>query len=212
MLAHRDRSVAIAGLAFLVVALLGTVIAPAEPDFVGDPASAAAFYEGDTDSQLLAYVLYLWTVPLLLWFTVALANVVRRGEATTLPAIIRVAGAAGSALVLAGVSAGTVATLRAEEPAPIAPEVAAVMWDLENAFFGIAAPTALAALVIATALAALRHGVLPRWFGVLSIPLAAGLLATPVAFVAMIVFLFWAAATGVALVVQPGRAEHAPIL
>ena len=214
MLDHRHRNLAFAGLAFLVLALTGVLLTPSEPEFVAEASQWGAFYENDSGMILAASALFLTASPALLWFTVSLAHVVRRaqGRDGSLAGLVLAGGASAAALMLAASAMHAVAALRVEERGAIDPQHAAILADLSNAFFGIASPGALAVLVLATAVAALRHALLPRWFGAVSVVLGVALLAVPVSYIGAIVFTFWPAAAALALVLQPrGAPGKAPV-
>ena len=202
--------IAIPSVAFIVLALAGRLAYPAEPEFVAKPREIASFYADNVDALLVSNTVYLLAVAFLLWFAGSLCATLRRlegGEGRV--AAVAFGGAiAGVALMTAGGAADVVAALRADENGAIDPQIAAVMWDLNMALFGLAAPIAFGVLVLAVATLALRGVALPRWHGAVSIPLGIALLVPPISYIAVIVFLFWVPATGIALVVAPVETEE----
>jgi hypothetical protein len=199
------QSIAIAGGAFIAFALAGRMLYPSEPEFVAESGAVADFYGANAGELLASNTLYLISVACLLWFAGSLCAALRRlegGEGRV--AAVALAGAAtGAALMAAGSTADTVAALRVDENGAIDPQVATVMWDLNQALFGLAAPIGCGVLVLAVAALALRGVGLPRWYGAVSIPLGIALLVGPISYIAVMVFLFWVPATGVALVTAP---------
>ena len=198
---------AIAAFTFFALCIGAQLFAPSEPAFVDGDAGAIASYFKDGSSDILAAnVLYLVSVAIFFAFAGGVYSVLRKADRTI--ATIALGGAvAGAALMIAASTANTVAALRVEERGEIDPQVATVMWDLQSALFGLAAPTALSAFVLALAVATLRTGVLPRWLGFASAPLGVALIIPPISYVAMIAFIFWVPVAGAALLAQ-GR-EHA---
>jgi hypothetical protein len=200
------RLIGAAGAGFFALALIGRLAYPSEPEFVGEAGGIVAFYEGNEDALLTSNSLYLVGVALLLAFVGALCSELRR-SAPAAAVVALAGGVAGASLMLAGGAADVVAALRVTEREAIDPAVATVLWDLNNVLFGLAAPMAFAALVLAVATAALRAGVLPRWLGWVSLPLGLALAVPPINYVAMIVFLFWVPAIAVGWVLQPRGAS-----
>ncbi|MGH2900771.1 MAG: hypothetical protein ACRDMZ_18995 [Solirubrobacteraceae bacterium] len=201
----RDRwPLAMAGLGSLAFALLGTAARPAEPGFAAEPASIAAFYESNVDGVLASQTLYFISTLLLMCFAAGLYSMLRRerGGSEGQTAAVAFAGAiAGCAMLLGAGAASMMAALRADEAGRIAPDVATVLWDMSSILYGLAAPMAMAVLVLAVAVAALRGAALPAWLGVLSVPLGIALALPPINHVAIIAFQFWVgiAAVGVLL-------------
>ena len=191
---------------FFVLALGAQLVYPSEPDFVaGNAREVASFYESGSGDILAGNAMYLVSTAALLAFAGVMYRVVRRGDHTL--ATVALGGAvAGATLMIAASTADTVAALRVEENGAIDPSVATVMWDLQMALFGLAAPTAFAVFVLAVATAALRTGVLPAWLGILSVPLGVALLIPPISWAAIIVFIFWVPVAGGA-VLAGTRAE-----
>jgi len=114
---------------------------------------------------------------------------------------------AGSALLLAAAAIEAVAALRVGEQNEIDPQVATVMWDLQSILFGLAAPMAFAVLVLATAVLALRKGLLPSWHGAIIVVLGIAMLIPPINYIAIIAFQFWVLLTGMMLYLHPQPAE-----
>jgi CBS domain containing-hemolysin-like protein len=65
-------------------------------------------------------------------------------------------------------------------------------------------------LLLATALISLRAPLLPRWWAIVSIVLAAAMLIPPIAWVAVIIFTFWPLITGLLLYLRRGPANDPP--
>lgn len=192
---------ALAGVAFCLLGIAGTLAYPTEPDFVAASSEITTFYMEEESALIPASALYLFGGAFLLVFTGFLRSALGRAEGgeQRVASIAFAGGVAGATLSLAAASLDVVAALRVDERDEIAPEVATVFWDLGNILFGLAAPMALGVLVLATAVVARRTGLLPTWHVVVSVLLGVALLAPPINYVAVIVFTFWALITGVVL-------------
>lgn len=209
--AQGRRPAAIAGLLSLVLGLVGTAVLSDQPEFVGDPASIATYYKDNLDAILAGHTMYLVSALLVLWLAGGLYATLRSVEPPQgCTAIIALGGAiAGVAMMLGGAATGAVGALRADERGEIAPEVATVLWDMGNILYGLAAPMAMAVFVLAVAIAIFRTAALPRWLGMVSVPLGVALLIPPISWIAMIVFQFWVAIAAVALLVHRAPAPEA---
>lgn len=198
---------ALAGIGFLALGLLGTAVQSGAPGFAAEPKELVAYYVDDTASVLAGSTMYLIGAILLLWFLSTLRERMRHavGDDHTLPAIAYAGGVAGAALCMAATSANAMGALRADERGAIDPAVATTLRDLSMILYGMAAAAAFCALVLAVAVAALRTGFLPRWLGVVSIPLGIALAIPPISHWAMIGFTLWAGGVGalLALTWQP---------
>jgi hypothetical protein len=194
---HRPL-VALAGVAFCLLGIAGTLAYPSDPGFAAAPPEIAAFYTENDGALLAANTLYLLAGSVLLVFTGYLRSAVARAEGGDhrLASIVFAGGVAGAALSIGAASLDVGAALRVDEQGTISPDVAPVMWDAGHVLYGLAAPMALAVLVLATAVAARRTGLLPTWHVALSGLLGVALLAPPINHVAVIAFTFWALVTG----------------
>ncbi len=204
------RPFALAGLLSLVLGLIGTAVSSGPPGFVSDPAGIAAYLKDDSEAVLASHTMYLLSAVLVLWFAGGMYATLRSAERPHgHTAIVALAGAvAGVSMMLAAAAAGAVGALRADENDGIAPEVAAALWDLSSILYGLAAPMAMAVFVLAVAVATLRTAALPRWLGILSVPLGVALLIPPINFLAMIAFQVWVAIAAVALLLHRAPGAH----
>lgn len=195
------RSGALAGIGFLALGLLGTAVQSGAPGFAAEPKELAAYYVDESASVLAGSTMYLISAILLLWFVSTLRERTHHavGDDGALPSIAYAGGVAGATLCMAAASAHAMGALRAEERGAIDPAAATALGDLASILFGLAAPTAFCALVLAVAVAALRTGLLPRWVAMVSIPLGIALAVPPISYVAVIVFHFWVGGVGALL-------------
>ena len=195
-LVHRQAT--LAGGLFLVLLLAGTLLAPSSPDFVeGDGGVIADYFSAHTNPLLMSRTLYLLGGAALLWFGAAIATRLRDQRVAAATVLVS-SGAAATAL-FASAGATVVATLRADEAGSIDPAVATVLFDLGNAFYGIAAPAAAAALVLALAVTALHGTSVARWAGAVGAVLGLALLTPPISHIAIIVFTFFPLVAGLSV-------------
>lgn len=213
MTGTRDRRLlALAAGAFFALALIGRVLYPSEPDFVGAPASIAPFYQDNVNALLASNTIYMIGMAVFIAFAGTLATTLRRSLDGALPSVAFGGAVAGAALMLAAGTADIVAALRVQQQDAIDPQVAAVMWDLNSALFGLGAPMAFAVLVLAVAVAGLRGTGVPRWLAAVSVILGVALVVPPISYIAVIVFIFWVPAVGVAMLLKPeGETEAAGV-
>jgi len=214
----RDQSqrtiTALSGAGFAVLALAGTLASPSEPDFVAEPGTIAAFYSDNHGALLGANTMYLLAGVLLLVFAGFLRSAIARAEdgAGRLSEIAFAGTVAGATASLGAASLDLVAALRVDENGTIPPDLAAALFDASSALFGVAAPMALGAAVLAIAVAAFRTGLLPAWFGAVSAVLGVALLAPPINYIAVIVFTFWCLAASLVFYLRPALVVAEPAL
>jgi len=194
------------GIVYVVLGVLGTVVAGSTPDFVGDPANIAVYYKEEYDSILASGSFYLLAGFFLLWFVAGLRSGLERadGAGSPLASAALIGGAAGTALMIGGAAIGMVGGLRADEQGSIDPQAAAALYDVSSVMFGLAAPMAWAAAVLATAMVALRSSALPSWLGWISILMGIALLIPPINFFSIIVMGLWVIAVAILLYIRSG--------
>lgn len=158
-----ERWAPASGIAAAILFLVAFGIAAADAPRLGDTAiEVASFYEEESGRVRLGAALFGFSILFFLWFLGSLTAAMRAvGE----PRMGTIAAAAGVALatgflVIIGVYAGLALTV-AELADPGAIEVAAdVIWAL-----GVLLAFPMATLAAAAAVASLRSGLLPAWFG-----------------------------------------------
>ena len=205
---QNGRLGALAGIGFLALGLLGTAVQSGEPGFAAKPSELAAHYLDDTDTILAGGSMYIVGSILLLWFVSTLRGRMQRAtNDDVLPTLAYAGGVAGATLCIAAPSVDIMGALRADEQGTIDPAVATTLADVSAILYGLAAPAAFAALVLAVAAAALRTGFLPRSLGFVSVPLGIALAVPPISYVAVIVFMFWVGVVGAALALRAQAAS-----
>ena len=200
------RWLVLGGIVYVVLGVLGTVVAGTTPDFLDDPAKVAAFYKEESDAVLASNSLYLLAGFFVLWFVAGLRTGLERadGAGSPLAATALIGGTAGAALMIGGAAISAVGGLRADEQGSIDPQFAAAVYDVSSVLFGLAAPMAWAAAVLATAVVALRSSALPSWLGWVSILMGIALLIPPINFISIIVMGLWVIAVAIVLYLRSG--------
>jgi hypothetical protein len=207
------------GIVFVVLQMGGQSliqVGGAEPPF-GAPAPTIAAFFMARDSQIFALGEYLSTLSLIafLWFLGSLWAALRRAEGE--PAWLSLVALSSGLMVVAVASAGNswpLAVLRRDEG--LDPQVARLLFDQGNFAFANAW-VMLASLSLATGVASIRTGVLPRWLGWAGIVIAGGLLAARAIWASSgLVFIpfgfcyLWLIAISVVLLRRAGASERRP--
>jgi len=201
----------LAGLVFLVLAVVGNALQGSTPALHGDSGAVADFYNDKATAIAFGMMLSLISVFFLAWFLAALGRHLRisEGAGGWISPLAGGGGVATLALLAAGFALNAAGALRARESG-IAPDVAAVFYDSNLALTGLAASVAMAVLLAATAVITLQFGDLPRWFGWVSAVLAVLGIVTPVSFVLSLLFPLWVGVAAVLLVRKPATATATP--
>jgi hypothetical protein len=194
-----ERLAALAGLAFVVL----YVAAFALGIEVGESDREILDYYADSGNRAKEVVAFFFIAAAALAFVVfasTLRSLIARAEqeTATLAALTWAGGIACAVLVLAGNAVSRASAFAAmDDTFKLDPYTRRLF---ENAGFLLFVTGALAAilLVVAVSLAALRHGVLPRWLGWAGFPPAA-LLTLAIAFVGFLVLAIWVLTVSAAL-------------
>jgi hypothetical protein len=211
MLARWQRYEPLAGVVFVVLALVALITAPGE-DFMAEPSEVADYYIDNSGRVIVAEIIGGYAIFAFFWFVGAVRNRIRVPETPEggLPALAFGGGIAAATLILVANTATMAGAFRADEDGEIDPAVAATLNDISSLIIGIAAPVALAVFVAATGIVSITTGVLPRWLGWLSLLLALGFLLPYISFVFWVPFALWVLAVSVLLYRQAGE-ERLPI-
>jgi hypothetical protein len=198
-----ERWAGVAGIAFVVLYVVGFAVGGEPPD--ADAELIARYADsGERAKEFAAFFLIGAAALAFVLFVSGLRSLLARSEAEprTLTTIAWAGGVACAALVLAGnaVSRAT-ASAADDEGFRLDPNTHDIV---ESAGFLLFVSAAFAAilLVFAASLGALRYGILPGWLGWAGIVVAA-LLPSAFAFVGFLILLVWVLAVGVTLAARP---------
>ena len=182
------RYAPLTGAAAVLFWIFGAVVT--DMDAPADNASGAeiAAYMVDNDWQIFTgSALFSFGSALFIWFMASLAAHLRAAGDDGRLATVMVSGGVATAAVASLVTAPQVAGALAIEnmDRALAPETAETLWLLGD---GVIIPASLLAVALmgAAALAILRTGALPAWFGYVTAVLTLGLLVFPVGWAILI--------------------------
>jgi hypothetical protein len=191
-----ERLAPLTGIAFVALLVISFIVGGDTPDADESTEEVVAFWTEEDSSQIASAIIGAWAAVFLVWFGGTLAAALRRAEveASRLASI-----AFGGFLLIAvgGLSFSAFQFAAADTAGDVPAEVTQTLSVLfEDFFFPLAAGTVLALLSVGVA--ALRHGVLPRWLGYAAIVIAIAAL-TPAGFFAFLAAGVWVLAVSVVL-------------
>jgi len=182
------------GVLFFVLAVAGVLLAgPDSPSFPDDPQKYLSYYSDDSGRVILGSWLSCLGAFSLLWFLGSLSTWLHAVEpgSSRLARIAHGGGVAGSALLIAGFIANMIPAFRVDQDKALSADVAVSLGDLSTGLVFVAAPFALAAMLGATAVAALRTAALPAWWCWVTAVIAIALLVIWISFLALALFTIW---------------------
>lgn len=199
---NRDWLAPLTGVAFIAVAIVSFSVGGEPPDADEPVMEIVDHYVDNKDSVTVGAALGGVAAMLLVFFGGYLRKVLRaaEGEGGVLSAVALV----GTAIMAVGIAIdGTIAIALAESAEDIDPtavQALQALWD--NDFLPIALGITL--FLLATGIAVVRHGGLPKWLGWVAIVLAV-LGVTPAGFVAFLGGALWILVVSVLLAVGARR-------
>jgi hypothetical protein len=204
-----ERFASLTGVLAVVLWVVGIVVM--DSDLPADTASGteiAAWFDQKSGAILLAMTLFGVGSAAFVWFLGTVAARLRsaNGDAR-LPGIMFAAGTAAIVLVTMAPGSYTAGALGSENlKRALEPGAAEALFVLGQGFF-VAAELVAVAYMGAAGLAILRSGLLPAWFGWVSVALAAILVVNPIAWAALYLGVpLWTLVAGVWLYVRPAEA------
>jgi hypothetical protein len=197
-----ERLAALAGLAFVVLWFaafgLGIEVGASDREILDHYADS-----GDRTKEAIAFFLIAAAALAFVLFAGALRSLIRRAEQETaiLAAVAWAGGTACAVLLLAGNAVSRATAFAAmDDEFQLDPNTRRLF---EDAGLLLLASGTLAAILLvgAVSIAALRHGLLPRWLGWAGFP-AAALLPLAISFVGFLVLALWVLAISAALALR----------
>ena len=199
-----DWLAALTGLAFLVLAIVGAVIAGEPPDPSDDPVQEIIAFYTDNESELwIGTILQGLAATSLVFFGGFLRKVFRAaaGEGHMLSAVV-LAGATIVSIAAAIDATINVALVESvDDIDPAAVQALSALWSNDFIPFAVGAQV----FILAAGLSVVRHGGLPKWMGWIALVL--GVIAvTPIGFVGFIGMGLWIGVVSVLLSLRARRA------
>jgi hypothetical protein len=196
---RREWWVPLTGIAFIVVAIVGAIIAGEPPDADSPVQEIVDHYTDNKDAIVAGSFVGAAAGVLLVFFGAYLRSVLSAAEGPG--GILSALALVGTAVVAVGLAIDITISIALAEAVddiePAAVQALQALWD--NDFV----PLALGSLIflISTGLSILRHGALPKWLGWVALVLAV-IGFTPIGFVAFIGTGLWIAVVSVMLTVR----------
>ena len=208
-----ERLAPLTGVLAVVLWVLGAMMMFKDDPGTDSPAQIASHFAEHDVRLLVGAFIFMVGAAAFLWFVGTLRVALARGEeGLGRVAGIAFAGGVATAAMIFAVAAPIAAGAQQaenEDRAP-SPEAADALWHLSTGFF-IAAEVAAIVLVVATALAILRTGALPRWLAWVSLVLGLWLIAAPVGWLGLLFgFPLWTLLVSVLLFMRAGNADTTP--
>lgn len=200
-----ERLAPITGAIFFVLLIVSFVISGEGPDAKDDPADIVDFYMDNEGTLLVGAFLAVAAATALVFFGAYIRKLI--AEAAGRDEMLSSVAMVGFAIYATGIAIdATVVVALTSTAGDIEPTSSQALSALyENDFVPFALGSLL--LLLATGIAALKHGVLPRWLGWVAIVLAV-LLVTPVGFIGFLGGGIWILVVSIVLTLRAG--ETAP--
>ena len=205
---RRVRFIALTGVAWAVLAVVGIVTSGGEtPNGEASPAKVISYYGEHSSEIKLSGVFFSIAFAFFLLFCGTLRSFLRRNPANEGLATLMLVSAA-IVIVAAGIGGGVELGL-AKNIHHMTPGAAQALNVVENEVF---LPVLIAGFVfsLCCGIAILRGSLLPRWLGWVSIVIAIVFLVPPAGIVALFVLFFWSAAVSILMFLRFDRGEVHP--
>ncbi len=200
-----ERIAPLSGVAFVVLAV-GAALLVDNYTYLPPAGELQSFFgEGPIRIQGAGYIGAVSGV-FLIWFAGSVRHSLRPAEGGTgrLSAVAFGGGAVGGGLVALAFSVLMVGGARGGTDAGIGEEAATVIYDVYGSVTGVALPVALAALIGAAGVVALRTRVWPTWLAWISVILALGSI-SPIAYIFIGIDFLWIFLVSIWLFTSMGR-------
>ena len=184
-----DRLAPLTGAAAVVLWVIGAfLLFQDEPESDAAPAEFSQYYDENSGAILVGTFIFGLGTLLFLWFVSVLREHLQATGArgTRVPGPVFAAGIVTGSMLLGMMAPHAAAAIQIEDgDAALSGEAAEALWHLSTGFF-FSAELAAALFVIATAVAVLRTGILPRWLAWVSLALALLLLIPPIGWLGLL--------------------------
>lgn len=191
-----ERLAPLTGIVFVALLVISFIVGGESPDADESTEEVVAFWTDEDSAQIASAIIGAWAAVFLVWFGGTVAAAVRRAEVEA----GRLASIAFGGFLLIALGALSFSAFQfaaadtaGDVPAEVTQTLSVLFADF---FFPLAGGTLLALLSVG--IAALRHGVLPRWLGYAAIVVAIVAL-TPAGFFAFLAAGVWVLVVSVVL-------------
>lgn len=204
-----DWPLALTGLAFVVVGILTIAIGGDTPTTDDSARETVAFYRDNDTAMSVAAVLTCVAAVLAVLYAVYLRGVLRAAQPDRDGDLTPMVLVVGSGVLAAGLTLDAALSVAlvdtAGDVSPAATQALSAAWNNDFPVFA----TGLLVMMLAFAVAILRHGALPKWMGWVAVVLVV-LGPTPIGYVGFLGSLLFIAVTSVVLAVRGRRTAAVP--
>jgi hypothetical protein len=202
-----SRFAPLTGVIFIALAVGGGITGGSTPSSGTPGAQVISFYETNQTIEQVSDYLFAFAAVFFLFFAGALHGLLRRNERTAVLSVVGLGGAVVLAAGLAGL-AGLAFSL-AGNPGKLDPAAAQALNEIGGAFY---IPLAVGAVgfSVASGIAIIRSGLMPRWLGWAAIVIAV-VSVTPVGWVGLIALAVWVLVVSVLSYLRGARSARSPV-
>ncbi|MDQ4040669.1 MAG: hypothetical protein M3141_02850 [Actinomycetota bacterium] len=195
-----ERLAPLSGVLFVALLVASFLISGEPPDSDESLAEVLEYWRDDDSKVIASAILGIYGLVAFLWFLGALRSALRAAEGGT--GRLSATAFAGGIVLAVGAAVGLAIQYAAAESAGDVPTQVTQTLSVLNAEYFIPFPVGLGVLLLATAVATIRHGPLPKWMGWVALVLGIAAI-TPAGFVAFIGFLPWVVIASIVLYLRP---------
>ncbi len=195
-----ERLAPLSGVLFVALLVASFVISGEPPDSDEGISEVLEYWRDDDSKVIASAILGVYALIAFLWFLGALRSALRAAEGST--GRLSATAFAGGIVLAAGAAVGLAIQYAAAESAGDVPSQVTQTLSVLNAEYFIPFPVGLGVLLLATAVATIRHGPLPKWMGWIALVLGIAAI-TPAGFVAFLGFLPWVVVASILLYLRP---------
>ena len=191
-----ERLAPLTGIVFVALLVISLIVGGDPPDADESTEEVVAFWTEEDSGQIASAIIGAWAAVFLVWFGGSVAAALRRTEIEA-GRLASIAFGGFLLIALGALSFSSFQFAAAETAGDVPAEVTQTLSVLFSDFFFPLAGGVFLAL-FSVGIAALRHGVLPRWLGYAAVVIAIAAL-TPAGFFAALAAGVWVIAVSVVL-------------
>jgi hypothetical protein len=183
-----ERLAPLTGIVFVLLVVIAFVVSGEPPDSDDSTEEVVSFWTENDGEQIAGAIIGGWAAVFLVWFAGSLRATLKRAEGE--PGRLAAIAFGGFLLLALGILAFSGFQFAAGETAGDVPDEVTQTLSVLNADFFIPLAAGNVIALLATGVAIVRHGGLPRWLGWVAIVLGIASL-TPVGFFAFLIGGIW---------------------